>query len=192
MDDLCDDYPFILRQAGDGDFVAHAQDLIARNAGDFRRNVQDLEHRQYWTLRDAYDPRLKAKKLELAGRFGLKDWILDPLFLDLVGRISEGGAVHPHVDAQHGSRMHVRINLLVQAAEAGCVPLLDDIPIQIAQGDAWLNLASHCCHATTPVIGKTARSIISYGLQLDHVEGFGLYSRYLVWKKAHEKTAIAA
>jgi len=192
MDTPCDAYPFIIRQAGDAGFVAHAQELIRRNAGAFRRNVQDLDHRQYWTLTGDYDPQLMAKKHELAERFGLKDWVLDPLFGDLIGRISEGGAVHSHIDAQSGTRMHVRINLLVRAAEAGCVPLLDDIPIAIAQGDAWLNLASHCCHATTPVIGGTARSVISYGLQLDHVEGFGLYSRYLVWKKAHEKTSIAA
>jgi len=185
VDDPRDDYPFVIRRAGDPGFIRHAQELIRQNAGKFRPNVEDAERRKYWKLAGDYDPRLKAMKLALVEKFAIRDWILDPTFLDIIGHISEGGFVHPHVDDQCGTRMHMRINLLVQAPQAGCIPLLDGIPIRIAQGDAWLNLASHCRHATTPVIGATPRSIVSYGLQVEHVEAFGLYARYLTWKAAH-------
>lgn len=189
MDDPRNDYPFTIRAAADADFLAHTRRLIAENADRFVPNGKDAERRKFWTLRGDYDPVLRAKKLELIARFAIADWILDPKYEDLIGHIAEGGSVHAHTDAQVGLRMHIRINLLVTEIDGGCVPLLDGIPIAVEPGEAWLNFASHCRHATTPVIGKRPRSIISYGLQVQHAEAFALYSRYLAWRKIHAAQA---
>jgi len=134
----------------------------------------------------------RAKKQELIARFGLTNWIADPKLHDLIGHISEGGAVHPHTDFECEGRMHMRINVLVSKPEGGCVPLLDDIPIAVDLGDAWLCLASHCKHATTAVEGPRARSIVSYGLQVGREDGFKLLTTYVGWRNARRPTRAAA
>ncbi|MCF8477803.1 MAG: hypothetical protein K9G60_12310 [Pseudolabrys sp.] len=184
-------YPFIIRQAGDRQFVEAVQQLIDDNIEKFMPNGTDPQRRKWWKLADDIDPVLNAKKLELIERFGIADWIPDPNFCDLIGWISEGGAVHVHADPACERRMHIRINLLVGAPESGCVPLLDGIPIDIGLGDAWLCFASHCRHATTPVAGKKHRSIVSYGLQVEQTAAFGLFSRYIAWKMANARPAAA-
>jgi hypothetical protein len=59
--------------------------------------------------------------------------------------------------------------------------LIDDIPITIAVGDAWLNLASRCVHATTPVVGPGYRSVISFGYQISPERGDQLYEVFRSW-----------
>jgi hypothetical protein len=76
--------------------------------------------------------------------------------------------------------VHVRINVLISQT-AGCIPLIDELPIAIAAGDAWLNLASRCVHATTPVEGPGYRSVISFGYQIDPQRGDELYQIFENW-----------
>ena len=75
---------------------------------------------------------------------------------------------------------NARINVLIRQT-AGCVPLLEDMPIDASVGDAWLNLASRCKRATTPVIGPGYRSAISFGFQIDEQRGDELYEIHERW-----------
>jgi hypothetical protein len=98
--------------------------------------------------------------------------------------------VHPHTDRELDQRLHVRINLLLKNPHGGCLPVLDGIPIAVGLGDAWVCLASRCRHATTPVEGPSPRSIISYGLQVERAQAFGLLAQYLGWNMQHEPAAV--
>jgi hypothetical protein len=192
MDNLAGDYPFVIRQAADPPFIDHVLGLIAGNLHHFTPNRVHPQRRKFWSIKDDIDPRLSAKKLELIGQFGIKDWAIDPNLHDLIGYITEGGTVHPHTDRNAGDRVHVRINLLVSKPEAGCIPLLGGIPIDVDVGDAWICFASRCRHATTPVQGPTFRSIVSYGLQVERAEAAGLLAKYLAWKNHRQRAAAAA
>jgi hypothetical protein len=179
------DYPLLLRRSADPAFIDHVARLADENFVRFTLNQVDPERRRYWQMEVLPDQTLADKKRELIDRFGLTNWIEDPYFRDLIGCIFEGGSVHPHIDMVCGDRMHVRINLLVQAPEAGCVPLLDGIAIDPRPGDAWVCFASHCEHATTAVIGRKPRVLLSYGFQVDRVAAFGIFAKYLAWRMGH-------
>lgn len=179
------DYPFLLRGVADRAFLDHVAALVAANADRFTPNDVDPERRRYWTMTDGGDDVLRAKKAELIARFGIGNWIADPRLHDLIGSISEGGAVHPHTDLESEGRLHLRMNVLVNKPEGGCVPLLDGIPIAVDLGDAWLCFASRCLHATTAVEGQRPRGIISYGLQVAIADSFAMLGRYFVWQRAH-------
>lgn len=187
--DVVDDYPLLIRQAADADFIAHVQGLIDGNSDKFKPNRNDPERRKFWRFADEIDAAISAKKLELIDRFRIRGWVADPKLHDLIGYISEGAEVHPHTDHDVDNRLHVRINLLVRKPQGGCVPILDNIPIAVGEGDAWVCLASRCRHATTPVEGPTPRSIISYGLQVDRAEAIDLVAQYMVWRRRHQPPA---
>jgi hypothetical protein len=42
----------------------------------------------------------------------------------------------------------------------------------------------------TPVEGPSPRSIISYGLQVERAQAFGLLAQYLGWNMQHEPAAV--
>jgi hypothetical protein len=192
MEALVSDYPFIVRQAADAEFIAYVQNLIQANSDKFQPNRGDPERRKYWPLKDDIDRLLEMKKRELTEKFGISDWVVDPTYHDLIGYIAEGGSVRPHKDADIDGRSHVRINVLVQKPERGCVPLLDGIPIDIGLGDAWLCFAGLCRHSTTPVEGAKFRSIISYGLQVDRSEALPFLAQYVAWKMSHAQADAQA
>jgi len=190
---MVSDYPFLIRGAGDTTFLRHVADFIERNEDRFTPNKAAPTRRKWLRMTAGdIDPAIATKKLELVDRFGITNWITDPIFDDLIGWIGEGGFVHAHTDGAQAGRMHIRMNLLVSRPEGGCVPVLDGIPIDVALGDAWLCFASACRHSTTPVTGKQRRSIISYGLQVENGASFPLYARYLTWKAAHGEAAASA
>jgi hypothetical protein len=185
-------YPFVIRQAADHTFIEYVGLLIARNIRRFRPNSYDPVRRKSWRLREDTDPVVTAKKMELIEKFEITEWIADPNFNDLIGYITEGGFVHAHTDPASEQRMHIRINLLVCKPEAGCIPMLDGIPVDMDLGDAWLCFASHCRHATTPVVGSKPRSIVSYGLQVHQRAALALFSKYMIWRAAHRDSVGSA
>lgn len=185
------EYPFLLRNAADAEFLSYIAEFIDRNEDRFTPNKVDPERRKWMRMsEDGKDPVIASKKMELISLFAIGDWVPDPTFDDLIGYITEGGVVHPHTDPASDGRMHIRINLLVSKPQSGCIPLLDGIPIDVGLGDAWICFASHCRHATTAVVGSRRRSIISYGLQVDRRSAFPLFSKYLTWKAAYAGAAL--
>ena len=147
-------------------FLRHVTELTQRNLHLFQENADPS--RKYLLIENVTadgDRVLFSVKQELAEYFGLGEYVVPPVLKDFIGCITDGGFVDPHTDPDLPGRMHVRINVLI-SQPGGCIPLIDDIPITIAVGDAWLNLASRCVHATTPVVGPGYRSVISFGYQI--------------------------
>lgn len=81
--------------------------------------------------------------------------------------IEAGGHIHDHRDAYNfGSgfegRGHLRANLVVQMDPA-CCPIIEGRRVEVAEGDAWVFLASHSRHGTAPVRGPQPRIVFGFG-----------------------------
>lgn len=183
-------YPFVYKNAVPAEFVTHVNDLIIRNMDQFDVN-QAGANRKFLKM-DYVTPEgdqvLYAMKQKLAEHYKLGDYIVPPNLKDFVGYITEGGSIHPHTDPDLPGKRHVRINVLVSQPR-GCIPLLENVPIEVAVGDAWLNLASQCIHATTPVEGPGFRSAISFGYQIDPKRGDEFYEIHKQWMADIRKLA---
>lgn len=178
-------YPFVIRNAVTENFLAHVTQLTLANEERFKEN--GTEGGRKFLVIDFVTPEgdkfLFDVKQDLAKRYRLGNYVVPPLLKDFISYITEGGSIHPHKDQDLPGKRHVRINVLVRQT-AGCIPLLEDIPIEVAVGDAWLNLASQCKHATTPVVGPGYRSAISFGFQIDDKRGDELYEIHKQWLAA--------
>jgi hypothetical protein len=175
-------YVFIYKNAVDPEFIAHVTKLTLENEAHFKEN-QAGANRKFLKI-DYVTPEgdkfLFKVKQELAKHYDLGAYVVPPNLKDFIGYITEGGSIHPHKDPDLPGKRHVRINVLVKQTK-GCLPVLEDVPIEAAEGDAWLNLASQCMHATTPVEGPGYRSAISFGYQIDKQRGDELYEIHKQW-----------
>jgi hypothetical protein len=102
-------------------------------------------------------------KHQIIAAHGLQSTEQEPMFKDLCGYITDGGAVHPHSDPDHNGKQHVRFNVMVSKPEAGGVPVQDGVEIAVQEGDVWRCDASRVTHWCTPVVGSKPRIVLSYG-----------------------------
>ncbi len=175
-------YCFTWRKAVSVEFLDYVIALISTNKGRFQTN-KTSPGRKFLKIENVAadgDRTLFDVKQQLAEHYGLGDYVVPPQLKDFIGCITEGGAVHPHKDPDLPGRRHVRINVLIRQT-GGCIPLIDEIPISVEVGDAWLNLASKCLHATTAVEGRGYRSALSFGYQISPKRGDELYDEHLAW-----------
>ena len=177
-------YPFLIKNAVTPEFLDHVTEVTFQNEEHFRTNkTGDVAGRKFLLL-DFVTPEgdrfLFDVKQELAARYDLGEYMVPPGLKDFINVITEGGFVHEHTDPDQPGRRHVRINVIVKQT-AGCLPLLDGVPIAVDRGDAWLNLASQCKHATTPVEGPGYRSAISFGFQIAEARGRELERIHKQW-----------
>lgn len=183
-------YPFTLKQAVPDSFCTYVNDLIQTNIDQFTGNkasgARKFMKMDY--VSPAGDQVLYAMKQKLAQHFELGDYVVPPNLQDFVGYITEGGSIHPHTDPDLPGKRHVRVNVLV-SQPGGCVPLMENMPIAVSVGDAWLNLASQVIHATTPVVGPGFRSAISFGYQIDPKRGDAFFAAHKDWMKGVRQLA---
>lgn len=176
------EYPFVLRNAVSPEFLEHVTNVTLQNEEQFEKNLASAQ-RKFMTM-DYVTPDgdqvLFEMKQKLAKHYDLGDYRVPPNLKDFIGYITEGGSVHPHTDADLPGQRHVRINILIKQP-GGCIPLLEGMPISVAEGDAWLNLASQCMHSTTPVEGPGYRSALSFGYQIARGRGDELYEIHKEW-----------
>lgn len=176
------EYPFVLRNAVGREFLEYVTNVTLKNEKQFNKNPAGAQ-RKFMTMdyvtREGDDVLFEMKQ-KLANDYGLGDYRVPPDLKDFIGYITEGGSVHPHTDPDLPGQRHVRINVLIKQSR-GCIPLLDGMPISVAEGDAWLNLASQCMHATTPVKGPGYRSALSFGYQIARDRGDELYETHNEW-----------
>jgi hypothetical protein len=175
-------YCFTNRKAVSAKFLDYVTELTLKNEPFVKENIAS-PNRKCFILKNVAadgDTALFEIKQSLAVYYGLGDYIVPPILKDFIGYITNGGAIHPHVDPDLPGRRHVRVNILIRQP-AGCIPVMDGIPIAIEVGDAWLNLASKCVHATTAVEGDGYRSALSFGYQIDQKRGDELYEIHKAW-----------
>jgi hypothetical protein len=184
-------YPLVYKNAVPAEFLTYVTDLIMRNIDHFGENKASSS-RKFMKM-DYVTPNgdrvLYDMKEALAAHFNVGAYVVPPNLKDFIGYITEGGAIHPHTDPDLPGKRHVRINVLIKQP-GGCIPLLEGVPIEVAEGDAWLNLASQCIHATTPVEGPGFRSALSFGYQIDPKRGDEFYAIHKRWMT--DVKAIAA
>jgi hypothetical protein len=176
------EYPFVLRNAVNREFLDYVTKLTLANEEQFKQNSAGAQ-RKFMTM-DYVTPEgdkvLFEMKQKLAKHYDLGEYKVPPNLKDFIGYITEGGSIHPHTDPDLPGQRHVRINVLVKQPR-GCIPLLEGMPISVAEGDAWLNLASQCMHATTPVEGPGYRSALSFGYQIAKERGDAFYEIHKGW-----------
>jgi len=175
-------YPLVFRNAVPAEFLQHVKELIQENVEKFGQNAAGAGRKflkMDYVAPDG-DKLLYETKRRLAAHYELGDYVVPPNLKDFLGYITEGGAIHPHTDPDLSGRRHVRINVLIKQSR-GCIPLLEGVPIAVAEGDAWLNLASQCIHATTRVEGPGYRSALSFGYQIGRSRGDELYKTHREW-----------
>ena len=177
-------YPYVIKNAVTPEFIEHVTKITVANEDHFNNNKTGHDMGRRFMVIDFVTPEgdkyLFDVKQELAARYDLGAYIVPPGLKDFINHITEGGFVHEHTDPDMPGRRHARINVLVKQT-AGCIPLLDGVPIAVEVGDAWLNLASLCKHATTPAEGPGYRSVISFGFQVDQKRGDELYMMHKFW-----------
>lgn len=183
-------YPLVSKNIAPPEFMQYVNDLIVSNMDQF--NANEAGSNRKFLKMDYVTPEgdkvLYEMKQRLAAHYDLGEYIVPPTLKDFVGYITEGGSIHPHTDPDLPGKRHVRINVLVKQP-GGCIPLLESVPIAVAEGDAWLNLASQCIHATTPVVGPGFRSAISFGYQIDPKRGDEFYAIHKDWMAKVRKLA---
>lgn len=175
-------YPFVIKNAVTPEFMEHVTKITLENEAQFKDNAAGANRKfmkMDYVTPDG-DKFLYDVKQELAKRYNLGEYVVPPNLKDFIGYITEGGSIHPHKDPDLAGKRHVRINVLVKQP-GGCVPLLEEIPIAVSEGDCWLNLASQCLHATTAVEGPGYRSAISFGYQVSKQRGDELYEIHKKW-----------
>ncbi len=177
-------YPFLIKNAVPSDVLDHVTAVTLLNWDRFKGNKTGGGGGRNFLVVDFVTPDrdrlLYDVKQELAARYELGEYMVPPGLKDFINVITEGGRVHPHTDPDEPGRRHVRINVIVKQT-AGCIPLLDGVPIAVERGDAWLNLASICKHATTPAQGPGYRSAISFGFQIGEKRGRELEAIHREW-----------
>lgn len=183
-------YPLVSKNIAPPEFMQYVNDLIMRNMDQFSANSAGA-NRKFLKM-DYVTPEgdrvLFDMKERMAAHYAIGEYVVPPTLKDFVGYITEGGSIHPHTDPDLPGKRHVRINVLV-SQPGGCIPLLEGVPIAVAEGDAWLNLASQCIHATTPVVGPGFRSAISFGYQIDPKRGDEFYEIHKDWMSKVRKIA---
>jgi hypothetical protein len=175
-------YPLVFQSAVPGTFLNYVNNLIAKNLEEFGKNDAGA-NRKY--LKMDYvtpdgDEVLHSVKKRLSEHYELGQYVVPPNLKDFIGYITRGGCIHPHTDPDLPGKRHVRINVLIKQPE-GCLPLIEGMQIPVKEGDAWLNLASLCIHATTKVTGPGYRSALSFGYQIDPRRGDELYQVHKDW-----------
>jgi len=120
--------------------------------------------RQYGILQQLTPPGEAWEiKQQVVATYGLTGCPTEPVFQDFCGYITEGGAIHPHQDSDHGGRQHVRYNVMVSRPEAGGMPIQDGVVLTVAEGEVWRCNASRVRHWCTPVQGPKPRIVLSFG-----------------------------
>jgi hypothetical protein len=81
----------------------------------------------------------------------------------LVSIIKAGGKVHPHIDSAPVGMRHLRCNLFLQISESGGRPVIDSVPIDVAERMLLAFYPSERKHWSEPCAGARARVMLSFG-----------------------------
>lgn len=124
------------------------------------------KNRHFCILNQTSTPVSRISKFlrkKIFHEFGIIDFQEEPMFGIFLGVINEGGFVQKHIDPIFEEFYHLRINFLLSKPIEGGVPIIKDNPINVEEGESWLNLASEWPHECTPVIGPKHRVVLSLG-----------------------------
>lgn len=102
-------------------------------------------------------------RIEKYKELGVNKFLEEPHFGIFLGVNNEGGSVHLHTDPAPKGYYHTRINFLLSKPKSGGLPIYNDATHDYEEGASWLYLANIWPHASTPVVGKKDRIVLSLG-----------------------------
>jgi len=103
-------YCFTNRKAVSEKFPDYVTELTLKNEPLFKENMASPA-RKYFRLENVAadgDTALFETKQSLAAYYGLGDYVVPPNLKDFIGYITNGGAIHPHLDPDLPGKRHVR------------------------------------------------------------------------------------
>jgi hypothetical protein len=123
--------------------------------------------RQYGVLQELNPPNeVWEIKKQIEDFYNLKGVKQEPLFKDYCGYITEGGAIHPHIDQNENTLIHTRFNVLLSKPINGGEPIQNGNVIDVNEGEHWRCDAGKIEHWCNPVIGLKPRIVLSFGFLL--------------------------
>jgi len=109
-------------------------------------------------------PLYDAVQHRLATRLAIPlEALPEPIFGWYLSIISEGGAVHSHIDPAPAGARHLRCNLFLQLPHEGGLPLIMGTPIPVRERSLLAFFPSEERHASQAVAGDRWRIICSFG-----------------------------
>jgi hypothetical protein len=140
------------------------KDWAVENHGKFKSNGFG---RQYGVLQELNPPKeVWEIKKQVINLYGLSNAKQEPIFKDYCGYITEGGAIHKHIDGNEGKLIHTRFNVMISKPLAGGEPVQESNIINVQEGDIWRCDAGKVLHWCTPVVGNKPRIVLSFGFLL--------------------------
>ena len=119
------------------------------------RKVQDLP---------VIDPTHTDVRIRLQTLLGVGlDAEPEPMFGWYLSIISDGGAVHPHMDPAPPKMRHLRCNIFLQVPDKGGLPVIERRPVTVANGTLLGFFPSERRHSSQPASGERRRMILSFG-----------------------------
>lgn len=98
----------------------------------------------------------------------IQNWILDPVFNDLITINGAGGSIHSHKDTNIPGRTHVRYNVILKYPTEGGHSIYNGKINILKEKMVWRCVAGKVEHASTPVIGDIPRITLSFGFQIQN------------------------
>lgn len=89
-------------------------------------------------------------------------WKVQPILLDLLCELTDGGWVHAHTDATERGFQHIRYNILLSKPKEGGMLLHDGKRILMEEGDMYV-LDTALRHGVTTMKGDKPYRLLSYG-----------------------------
>lgn len=87
----------------------------------------------------------------------------EPMFGWYLSIISDGGAVHPHMDPAPPNMRHLRCNIFLQVPESGGLPFIERRPVAVRERTLLCFFPSERRHSSQPAGGDRQRIILSFG-----------------------------
>ena len=127
-------------------------------------------HRKYYKFtHESGVPRLFFDvKKRILKRENIKSWTEEPMYMDYIGWMSEGGFIQRHKDAEYHSSIgllrHVRYNLFLSVPYKGGDPVYNERKLRMKEMNYVRCNSGSEYHRCEPVEGNKPRIVISYGV----------------------------
>lgn len=140
-----------------------------KNEYKFIQNSMGPHRKYYCFTKESGVPRLFFDvKRRILDRENIKSWIEEPMYMDYIGWITDGGFIQQHKDGEYNSSAgllrHVRYNLFLSVPYKGGDPVYNERKMRMKEGNYIRCNSGSEYHRCEPVRGNKPRIVISYGV----------------------------
>ena len=140
-----------------------------KNEYKFIQNSMGPHRKYYCFTKESGVPRLFFDvKRRILERENIKSWIEEPMYMDYIGWITDGGFIQQHKDGEYnlsvGLLRHVRYNLFLSVPYKGGDPVYNERKLRMKEMNYLRCNSGSEYHRCEPVEGNKPRIVISYGV----------------------------